>query len=218
MYKVVFAILAFMAVSISAFSQGLNQNAYKRWTEIGVADFESQLDGLQAMPQIYSKARGVTIFAAINNVNQRAMRKLKVEAAMLGADVVYISNNYQKGVQFYSPVQVAYTATPYVKEPVTVNKAKEMAQGNTFQPRTKTRYNRNKFGPTTDSMLHAQQPMTLDEPYEENGFVFIDVNLTGLKRPYRIVRITDYQIILARIIVPDKVIENYELVVLDSEN
>ncbi len=209
--------MALVTLSFPALSQNLNLNAYKRWPDIEVANFESQLDGMKALPQIYSKARGVTIFAAINNVNNRALRKLKLEAAMLGADAIYVSNNYQKGVQFYSPVQVAYTATPYVKEPITVERVKSLLQDRNYHPRTLTRYNRNRFGPSTDSMLHTKQPMELEEPYEENGYVFLDLALTDVKRPYRVVRITEQQIILARIIKADKIIENYELVAVDGK-
>lgn len=53
--------------------------------------------GLQRKGEVFSKAVGVTTYSAINNVTNRAVRKLKMEAAMLGANVVYVGNMFQRG-------------------------------------------------------------------------------------------------------------------------
>jgi hypothetical protein len=202
------AILAAVFLPLSA--QNQNQSAYNTWGNVDIVPFESDLEGMQRTETIYSKARGITIFSAINNVNNRALRKLQTEAAMLGADAIYITNNYQKGVQFYSPVQVTYSAVTYRQEPLTLEKVNELVEGKTFQYRTKIRYNRNAFGPKMS--MTDQRPHIIEGVYEERGHIYVDLMLEKYKRPYRVVKVSENQLILARIIDKDKIIENYELV------
>ncbi len=65
----------------------------------GIGDYErvaitmvfNEVQGLYKIGDVSSKARGGTEFANMENVKSRAMKKLKIQAAMLGANLIYIS-------------------------------------------------------------------------------------------------------------------------------
>lgn len=63
--------------------------------------------GLEPIGQLFSKATGVTALSSVNNVKNRALDKLKAEAAMIGANVILVGSVYQRGNQFGGENQVS---------------------------------------------------------------------------------------------------------------
>lgn len=169
---------------------------------IQIYHLAAETEGSEKGETIY-KARGVTILSAINSVNNRALRKLKTEAAMLGADAVLITNNYQKGVQFLSPVQVTYTAVAYTSKPLTLDQVRREIVGKVHHHNVTARYNRNFFGHNlklSDNSIFQVDPEKL---YEQDGKIMII-----LDREYQIVSISPDHLVLGYYAVPGKVITN----------
>lgn len=178
-----------------------------RTNNISLLYFQGETDGMEKIQTIYSKARGVTIFSAINKVNNRALRKLKTEASMLGADAILIVNNYQKGVQMASPVQVTYTAIAYKTNPLLHDQVKAAMSGKQYFQTGTAIYNRNAFGHNLNFNYNTRFPVDPDKLYEENGRVMI-----RLDRNYQVVSISPQQLVLGYYQVPDKVLVNIFLV------
>jgi len=175
--------------------------------EIQVSHLASEIEGYKKLETIYSKARGVTVLSAINNVNNRALKKLKTEAAMLGADAILITNNYQKGVQFSSPVQVTYTAVAYISKPITIDQVKNGISGKQYHRNVTARYNRNHFGHNLKFGDNTVFPLDPDKLYEKDGRVMLRSD-----RNYQVVTISPDHLVLAYYEVPNKVLVNLILV------
>jgi len=179
--------------------------------QMRIYHLESQLEGYTLIGEVYSKARGVTTLSAINNINNRAIRKLKAEAAMLGGEALFIVNNYQKGVQFYAPVQVTYTAMVFAKNILTKAQVEQMVAGKTFTDGATVIYSRNAFSPKVNSIPDEKAPFTIDNITERNGNLFLSLTRDRQTYNYHIVSATPEKVVLAHYDVPGKVLRNLVL-------
>ncbi|WP_130275167.1 hypothetical protein [Cecembia calidifontis] len=59
-------------------------NSFEDFENVYLSYSPQDVEGLMSLGQVFSKATGVTTLPSINNVNNRAVRKVKMEAAMLG--------------------------------------------------------------------------------------------------------------------------------------
>jgi len=175
--------------------------------EIQVSHLASEIESFKKLETIYSKARGVTVLSAINNVNNRALRKLKTEAAMLGADAILITNNYQKGVQFTSPVQVTYTAVAYNSKPISLDQVRNTISGKQYHQNVTARYNRNYFRHNFKFGDNAVFPIDPEMFYEKDGRVMLRSD-----RNYQVVSMSQDHLALAYYEVPGKILVNIILV------
>jgi len=99
-YKNAIQKIVFRSGRVSIFAES---TSYKKVT--GVSDYDnvsfshvaSEVKGLYKIGEVSSKARGVTVFADMERVKERAMFKLKIEAAMMGANVVFLTQEATSG-------------------------------------------------------------------------------------------------------------------------
>lgn len=90
------------------FSSGRTQNfnSFHNYREINdVEDFnnitvtylESEVKGLYNLGDITAKSQAATVFSNMETVKEKAMEKVKIKAAMLGANVILITNGKTTG-------------------------------------------------------------------------------------------------------------------------
>jgi hypothetical protein len=206
----------FMIIAFQSYGQGSYINLNKRINKVTLLYFQDETDGMERIQPIYSKARGVTGISAINNVNNRALRKLRVEAAMLGADAVYITNNYQKGVQFSSPVQVSYSALAYTSKVYSLEEVKAIHASKAYYPRFRITYNRNSFSEKVKILTDISKESMITNIHEEDGVIWADFTRNNVNRSYRVIIANGDQIILSRYQKNGKIIENIEFVNADQ--
>lgn len=211
-----FNFILFFIFSASAFSQSPQSKTssvylFDELDQMKIFHLESQLEGYTWIGEVYSKARGVTTLAAINNVNNRAKRKLLTEAAMLGGEAVFIVNNYQKGVQFYAPVQVTYSAMVYTRNVLTRDQVEQFVAGKTYADGATVIYNRNAFSPNVKIVPDQTDPIQIDNIIERNGQLFINLTRDRRERTYHIVSATPEKLVLAHYDEPGKVLRNLVL-------
>lgn len=159
-----------------------------------VEDFENvylsyipqDVEGLKSLGQVFSKATGVTTLASINNVNNRAVRKVKMEAAMLGANVVLIGNTFQRGNQYGNEnvpgnaTMTSISGTAYSTSPSNYNKetVRDFLENFQFVVLKKDKLNRNAFDKKTaiqeiyDSNMNVKL-FGFDEVYEKDGYLYV---------------------------------------------
>lgn len=117
--------------------------------KVYISYIPQDVEGLKAMGDVYSKATGVTAIASINNVKNRAVRKIKIEAAMLGANVILIGDTFQRGNQYGNeniPANATMTTlsgTAYSTEKADFTSLKEKFENNRFQYFQSAKLNRN---------------------------------------------------------------------------
>lgn len=127
----------------------------------GLDDFEKvfitynpeDIAGLKPTGELFSKATGVTTLSSINEVKNRALDKLKAEAAMTGANVVFIGDSYQRGNQFGgqnqagTSTQTTFTGTGFSTKKINPDKVNELIQTRSFHHYQTHKLNRNAWSP-----------------------------------------------------------------------
>lgn len=127
----------------------------------GLDDFEKvyisynpdDVMGLESKGELFSKATGVTTLSSINNVKNRAMEKLKAEASMLGANVVFIGDVYQRGNtyggenQAGNSTQTTFSGTAYSTIKLNPEQVIPLLSGKSFHHYQTHKLNRNSWSP-----------------------------------------------------------------------
>lgn len=70
------------------------------YDKVTITLVESEIRGLYKLSDVSSKAKGTTIYSSQERVKDRAYRKLKIQAAMFGANIVYLSNQRTEGNKY----------------------------------------------------------------------------------------------------------------------
>lgn len=147
---------------------------------------------------VFSKAKGVTTIAAINNINNRALRKLKTEASMRGGSHVLVTQESQEN-NIFSKTTV-YSAIVYNSQKLDIDEIKNLLENKDFTYKFERKYNRNKFNPQDNLLNYPLQKQQWNPPYKKKGKVFIQIKEYGNNRDrlitYEVVAYSDSQILL----------------------
>ena len=146
-----------------------------------------EVEGLEIKGDLFSKAVGVTTLSSVNNVNNRALTKLKTEAFMMGANALFIGNQFQRGNQYgneYTPgnsTMTTYSAKAYTSEKLDIAAAKEMIANHKFYYYQKLELGRNAWSPNLtlqESVDKDYFPILIElgEVTEKDGELFIKMN------------------------------------------
>ncbi|WP_439490390.1 hypothetical protein [Algoriphagus sp.] len=116
-------------------------------------------EGLEVKGELFSKATGVTVFSSMHNVKNRSLDKMKAEAAMLGANVVLISDAQSRGNYYgneYTPSQSTQTVLfgqAFSSEPMNVKEIQSKLDGTNYVLYQTFTLNRNDFSPKMNMSL-----------------------------------------------------------------
>jgi len=72
------------------------------YNNVTITSVESEVRGLFKIADVSSKAKGTTVYSNQERVKDRAYRKMKIQAAMFGANVVYLTNQRTEGNKYGS--------------------------------------------------------------------------------------------------------------------
>ena len=72
-------------------------NSWEDWDKVSITQLEHELKGLIRLDEVTSKATGATQGSNINRVRDRAFKKLKIEAAMLGGNIIFVIDQNVEG-------------------------------------------------------------------------------------------------------------------------
>ncbi len=79
------------------------------WEKVTIAKVEAEVLGLFKMGEVTTKAKGVTVFSNMDKVKDKAYKKMKIEAAMLGANTIFLVNEQVKGNQYGTEYEAGNT-------------------------------------------------------------------------------------------------------------
>jgi hypothetical protein len=196
----------------------------------GLDDFEKvfitynpeDIAGLHHKGELFSKATGVTTLSSINQVKNRAMDKLKAEAAMTGANVVFIGNTFQRGNEFGgenqagSSAKTAFSGVGYSTQKINSETVRSMVASRTFHHYQTHKLNRNSWSPertiaTKYNQYRKPVMFTIDEVIEKEGELFVKTKGISTKsRELKVIHIEDNALILMER--NEKVTINYYLI------
>lgn len=69
------------------------------WENVALTQVEHEVRGFYKLGEVSAKAKGTTTLSSMDKVKDRAVRKLKIEAAMQGANIVYVTYQNSQGNQ-----------------------------------------------------------------------------------------------------------------------
>ena len=178
--------------------------------------------GLNPKGELFSKATGVTTLSSINNVKNRALDKLKAEAAMLGANVVFVGNMYQRGNQYGgqnqagNSTQTTFTGTGYSTEALGMEEVQAIISGEKYHHYQTHRLNRNDWSPSREistTYNEDRKPLMFefDKIVEKEDGIYVSSSHIPTKtKELKVIRAdADVVILMER---NDKVITNYYLI------
>lgn len=174
------------------------------WEQVSIAMVEGEIKGLFKIGEVSSKAKGVTVYSNMDKVKDRAYKKLKIEAAMLGANIVYLGNESVSGNRYGTDFQAGSTAETNLSGIAYSNVKPNYAefkdiilQDNTFALVEKQYLGRN----NTDIMIDVStlpSRVVLSNVTEENGFIYVTSAIeTENTNKFRISYFDESKIILA---------------------
>jgi len=70
------------------------------YPNVTTTSVESEVKGLYKLGDVSAKAKGTTTLSNQERVKERAYRKFKIQAAMLGANVIYLTNQRTEGNKY----------------------------------------------------------------------------------------------------------------------
>lgn len=166
-----------------------NVSSVKDYEKVYISYVPQDVEGLKSLGQVFSKATGVTTLSSINNVNNRAVRKIKMEAAMLGANVVMIGNTFQRGNQYGNEnipgnaTMTSISGTAYTTNPqnYAIDEVQNYLKNYQYALFQKDQLNRNAFDKrsTVEEMYDRNLNVKLfnfDEVYEKDGQLYVKSN------------------------------------------
>jgi hypothetical protein len=169
--------------------------AYKKVTgaddfnKVTITSVENEVIGLVNLEDITSKAQAGTVFANMEKVKEKAIKKLKIKAAMLGANIIYLSQSQTTG---FSVGNTGYTKSlegiaysnilPNFDEFI-----HSIGNKTTFQTEEKIKFSSHDddFSPKEFS-----KNVILNKIYNENGLIMINATITGV--PSSLFRVIDF--------------------------
>lgn len=168
----------------------------------------NDVQGLIPMGDLYSKATGVTILSSINSVKNRAMDKLKAEAAMVGANVVLIGNLYQRGNtyggenQAGNSTQTSFSGTAFSSEKLDMEQAIEFLETYEVHHYQTHTLNRNAWSPEKEVATkldkdHKPILFTIDQIREEDNKLFVSTpDIRSKTKELQVIYVADDHMIL----------------------
>lgn len=94
--------IIFRSGRVQIFSEATNfkkVNSIKDWELVSISQVESEVRGLYKLGDVSAKAQGGTTLTGMERIKDRAFKKLKIQAAMMGANIVYMTQLNSAGAQ-----------------------------------------------------------------------------------------------------------------------
>lgn len=171
------------------------------WEKVSITRIENELKGLFKLEEVTSKATGTTVFSNVNTVKDRAYKKLKIEAAMSGGNIIYILEQQTQGVSKQyggsDPARTNLSGVAYSNVRPNINEFKKLINlKNEFNYLERQYLGNNSTDLEKDTYLN-QKMIELNDVRNENGFIMVKTNLRGEDtEEYRVTYFDDEIIIL----------------------
>ena len=150
------------------------------WDKVMLTELESDVKGLYRIGDVSSKAKGTTALANTTKVRERSIKKLKAEAAMMGANIVFLldmASTANKAGTKYSAGQQTSTVISGVAYSNTIPKYDLVSNKLTGKELTVTETHTLHSGWADYKILQEDTPITLSKIYKQNGFVYVNCEL-----------------------------------------
>jgi hypothetical protein len=153
------------------------------YDKVTVTSVESEVKGLFKLSDVSSKAKGTTVYSNQERVKDRAYRKIKIQAAMFGGNIIYLTNQRTDGNKYGSyfssgsASETNLTGVAYSNTLPDFDKFKQLI-GSRTQFIAIFRY---ELGASDSDVSQdvVSKPFEIRNISNDNGIITIDANLKG---------------------------------------
>jgi hypothetical protein len=153
------------------------------YDKVTITTIESEVRGLYKLGDVSSKAKGTTTLSNQERVKERAYRKFKIEAAMLGANIILLSNQRTEGNKvgyyFSSKAETNLTGIAYCNVLPDFERFKKLVglKKDFFAVKQYKLWSSDSDVSQSDII----KPFTIDNIINDNGIIYLEGNLKGEK-------------------------------------
>jgi hypothetical protein len=217
--------IRFKSGRIQEFTHRSNLNTVlsaEDWNNVQISNIESEVAGLIKLDNIGAKAKGTTTLSSIGKLQERAYNKLKMTAAMLGSNIIFmIEQSTQDAIisgaagSSQTP-SVTLSGNCYTSQRIFM---KDIAEGEYYGTKII------KLGPNDFELEYeaftAPIRVTLDKNKirEENTLLYIDLKVAQIEDvdQYRIISATPEKIVLSGVYTSKKGKERYYNILMNKQ-
>lgn len=168
----------------------------KDFENVTITQVEGEVKGLFKLGDVSSKAKGTTQFSNQERVKERAYKKLKIQAAMQGANIIYLTNQRTEGNKYGSQYSTGSSAETNLSGVAYTN---QLPDYNAFKKIISDRKTYiavqeiELYSSSSDmSLSEVQKPFKIIGMTNESGLIMLEAELKGAKATkYRVVSFSD---------------------------
>ena len=171
------------------------------WEKVTLSKLEWEIKGLYKLEDVNAKAKGTTEFSNVNKVKNRAFDKLRMEAAMLGGNVVFLTDQATNGNLYGSRFQAARSTETFLsgiaysnRRPTYASFMAQLGTARDFYLKETQRLG------NSSTEIHKEPGSTvahIDSVADENGQVFVTMSGSELTPGrYRLTYFDNQKIVL----------------------
>lgn len=185
-YKNTVQKIVFKSGRVQSFAEA---TSYK--TVTGSNDFEnvtmtsvqSEVNGLFKLGDVSSKAKGTTALASMEKVKERAYKKMKLVASMMGANIIYLTQNTTIGNQAGSAFQAGHATETNLAGVAYSNKLPSFdefnkAIGNKNQFQSLDQYKMSQRDADIEHFTRNRS-VAISKIYNESGLIMLNAKIDG---------------------------------------
>ncbi len=172
------------------------------WPQVDVATTEYETKGLYKIDLISTKATGTTVYSSVTKVQERAINKLKMAAAIMGGNLVYIKNEALEGnIQSEHGGRTSRAqllGTVYCSELLDESKFKAtLKEGDRYTIISKIGLRNNDAD--IQSIKTANEEVEINSVQSDKGFIYLTLTIDGKKSKivHRVLSFSDTRILVA---------------------
>ncbi|AUD00985.1 hypothetical protein [Spirosoma pollinicola] len=203
LYKNTISKIAFRSGRTQLFSESTSLNTIRSiedFDKVTITQVEGDTKGLFKLGEVSSSARGGSVYSNVDKVKERAMKKLKMEAAMRGANLVYMAYQKTDGNQYGGYFQAAkaaetiYTGVAYSN--VMPNKDEFLKRmsgiSKVVSPQQIVLMKGMSISKSEYETINFNVPILINRSYIEGGQIYLEAKIQGFEATsFRVVRFDD---------------------------
>ncbi len=161
-------------------------NTRRDFDNVTVTQLEGDVKGLFKIGEISTAAQGATLFSDMGAVKDRAFRKIRIVAAMMGGNIVYltqqqtVANSFNMQHNYSTATGTFLAGVVYTNQLPSPEEFKSRAAGKTeFNVIEKASF---KSSASDMTVYPSKWKFKLREVKNENGLIILDGDLQGASR------------------------------------
>ncbi len=186
-YKNTVQKIVFKSGRTQTFAEATNFKTVKGaedYENVSLTSVQNEVNGLFKLGDVSAKAKGTTTLASMEKVKERAYKKLKIVAAMMGANIIYLTQNTTTGNQQGSKYQAGNSTETNLAG---VAYSNQLPSYETFNNLIGTRsqfecveiFKMSQREPDMDQK-DVKKSVHISKMYNESGLIMVDADIDGV--------------------------------------